>query len=486
MDYKKINKIIENFTKKQGGQFSLEDIFDELYDDFPNIDSNELNSLCVSNKKANLIEFIDSSDETQYIQRDVLFNGSQFCIKPTPSELENNILFPGHRFTPFCNGIITPKHIVLQDQNKLNMESKNFEIPLMEATVYHTLFGRMGMIESYSFENNENIKAIDEDGFETDITLTVFDMKSFYKENKIKADDILVVEVVNWKAGIAYIKKIVRSSKRKTNFASISNWVDEFMNAYEDVCMDFGAGTSAELQLERIFAQTPQLLESPVIHIGGALQLGDDIVIHEVAGKAVLWSPDDDPEESLSLTDLNVDHFDDSELSELDRTLLKFGVPYSTDEIDAIVRNEYYHKTGASHTQIFNKYFKNFEKTLGKNSLSIVKDYLAEVNKEIGDSYNVFVDNNAGVFRAKIIPLKVDMVNGLIKIENSVDDINDLPTKMILQFSEIMSFISQSLVMTNANDSIITKKELDSSLIRLRELDDHAHYIMDQISDYLK
>ena len=482
MDRAKLQSEIETFIDKKCERFRLTELADYLKIEFPELQVEELKFTCEAVKQLELVHYLDSINIDWYIRRDHLFNGSEFAIKVTKLELENNILFAGHRFMPFCNPNITPGNIILQDQSKNTVEHHGFDISILDAAIYHSLFGRLGMLGVYTFDNEDNSKKIEASGYEAFINLPVFDMTQFFADNKLSSDDLIIIEIMNWKAGLVRIKDIKRATDLQTNFAGINYWIEAFNESLVEVCDNFGVATTAEYQLERIFASDPMLLMEPVVHIGGALQLGHTFAIQDLGGNCVLWNKNEDPEECLSLTDYTDEPFDHSSEPMVDQVLIALGVPYSSGEIEALVRNEFFKKTNATVDQIYTLYFTLFKTDLGPDNITVIKDFIESVKDDVTSSYNAFADNNAGLLRTDLISLKVKMVEWLVVLEASINDINELPTKKILQFTEIMSYVTQSMLMCNNSNEVISKTELEVNLARLRELSDNATYLMEDIN----
>jgi len=484
MNSTELQTIIQNFMNTQSGSFSLVELYETLTKKVKELSLDELQHACETSKSLNLIHHYGETGIDRYISRPQLFNGAEFCVKPTALELEQKILFAGHRFMPFCNQNITPGNIILQNINKETIDRKDFQIELTDAAIFHSLFGRLGMLGIYTFDNAQNAIAIEDLGFDAKLTLPVFDMGNFFTENNIDTDDQLVVEVINWKAGLTRIKRINRASEQTNKFAEITDWIEAFNGSLGDVCQDFGVATTAELQLERTFAQMPKLLHNPTVHIGGAIALGHQVAIQDIGGNCILWDANEDPEEKLSLADYNNEPYDNSEEPLIDQIMIEHGIPYSSGELEAMVRNEFFSKGDVDINFLLDTYFSSFYQELDKAILSEIIKFFSETYADVKDTYNIFADNNAGKLRAELIRVKMKMVNWLVELESQISDINQLPTKKVLQFSEIMSYVTQSLTMCNNTDNVITADELKVNMGRLEELDEHVCYLMDDIAQF--
>lgn len=483
MDKVQLKDDLTKFVESLNKSFSFEQLLEVMVEESDDEVCKEIWKLCKSSRELELIHYFQGGQE-RFVRRNILFDGAQFCIKPTKAEIDGNLLFVGHRFMPFCNQNITPRNIIFQDKDKSILEKLDYKIPLEEAEIYYSLFGRLGMIGVYTFDHEENIRVIEEHGFESIITVPVFDMKSFYSDNKFKYDDIIIAEVINWKAGIAKVKDIKRSNELQNSFANITDWASEFSRAVRTVCKQFGPATTADKQLERVFASHPNLLIDPIIHIGGAIKLDRELAIQEVGGNCVLWDISEDPEECLSLLDYGEDSFDHSNEPLVDQIMIEQGIPYSSQEIEALIRNELFNKIYDGAEAVYSKYFSIFGNDIDTQNLSVIKSYIADVYDEIKQTYNPFADNNAGILRANLIKVKLKMVNWLIYVEDSEIDIEDLPTKRVLQFTEIMSYVTHSLTMCNDCERVISKQDLDITLKRLEELDEHVTILMKEIVEF--
>ena len=144
-------KELDNSTKKVIDKFNkwLTDNANSIW----GIDAEKLNALVVEwcqenrvdNEKISINELcygytnlLFNSYNYEYLNRKEVLTNSKFQILPTSLEKSLNILIPGHRFYPYCNGRLKPHEMtILVGGERVNITIRN--IPLAELRSYHSL-----------------------------------------------------------------------------------------------------------------------------------------------------------------------------------------------------------------------------------------------------------------------------------------------------------------------------------------------------------
>ena len=150
------------------------------------------------------VERFLESDETIFYDKEwncrtrrSFFNGRKFIITPDDWEISNGILFPGHRFVPFVAENVFPSTVELNLAGK-KREMKKFISPLGTCFHYHILLGSEQIFDFLLADDPAN-ESLKHHADKTDpVTLTVYDLADFYKENileQIEADGTMPLEL---------------------------------------------------------------------------------------------------------------------------------------------------------------------------------------------------------------------------------------------------------------------------------------------------
>ena len=119
--------LVEAFVDEAKGEFSMGDVIQNAAAAMGVKDKSKLKSL---DRKVTdflyeeypfpeLLTREDKSGEVYFVKPWEYFHHGRLCVKPMPFEIENKILFPGHRLMPFHDPDIPPYEARLTFEGKL-------------------------------------------------------------------------------------------------------------------------------------------------------------------------------------------------------------------------------------------------------------------------------------------------------------------------------------------------------------------------------
>ncbi|MDD5728252.1 MAG: hypothetical protein PHV59_06800 [Victivallales bacterium] len=193
-----------------------------------------------------------------YVLRDRFFTGREFIVTPNEIEIENNILFPGHRFCPFCSEKIFPSEIRLSEAgNNRKIKLREFFHDVTELMPCHILLGSEQIFDYFVADNPENKVLLTEKTKRRQVCLNVFDLENFYAEHEFTSGDALLVKIGDWRKGNFSFTYLSGTERRS---AKVKEWINELGRALETVIDRFGEYLEIPDQLRWAFFLGDDLL----------------------------------------------------------------------------------------------------------------------------------------------------------------------------------------------------------------------------------
>lgn len=150
--------------------------------------------------------FLKGLGELGYaVSRQSFFNGTCFKILPDAEEIKKGILLCGARFVPFASPEIFAGEYTLtsSDEPEKIIKTKKITGTFAGFCRPYLLLGRSETLDTLAAESTENykemcsVKSLDR----ANVSLTVYDLASFYKKHSFKTGDALMVKVDDWESG---------------------------------------------------------------------------------------------------------------------------------------------------------------------------------------------------------------------------------------------------------------------------------------------
>ena len=402
------------------------------------------------------------------------FKGAQFCIKPTKEEINKGILIPGHRFEPYIDYYVLPSSSELRDGKK-TISKRQIKSSIKQILPYHILLGIERMFEYLISDNSDNIPDLSKPfDINKEYTLTVMDMKDFYKKNKFKNGDMIIVKVEDYidaKLSISYYsekKATANKSKRKKWCKLFSQGLKFSIQQYEDA-MYISKEITTALLLHKNF-----LLNNPVITLDDFLEQSKKYYLKPWReNEYIIWDDSplpnfkDESDKDYEFEDFEEDYKSEdfknttpSKLDSIDILLAQLNVNINKPELESFIRNEFF--TGNQSKENLWKclFVKNINYTPEQEILlDAMKKYFDELWEKISNSYNLSDDKINGPVRRKALKIKEKLILWLRDIEPKLFDYGRIP-KVLEELLNESYLIKGIIMMLDDPDEIITKKEI--------------------------
>ncbi|WP_372369756.1 plasmid pRiA4b ORF-3 family protein [Candidatus Uabimicrobium sp. HlEnr_7] len=414
--------------------------------------------------------FYDNFKEL-YVPRSYFFKNTQFLIKPTTEEIREGILYPGHRFIPFCHWEVFPTACQLR-LGRRKLKTIQVKKRFQDILIYHTLLGKENIISYLLVDHEDNGEILSKPNIMIeDALLNVFDMKDFFASHNFEEGDSILVTVKDWVQGkytIEY-KKTINSDLDYHN--NKKQWIKNFEDKMLDTFKDEGTLTSIYEQLAIAFFKSgKEILKKPFAHIGGVLAVSEKIEIAPLGMTSILWHQGEAPEDAIDFDSVEYQIGMTGNADSIDGILQDLGVALNEQVVEAFIRDEFYTKR------------KDFKKALERClPMQIIEFYDEEQQKSFGKltkqlwnkiekSYNIFCDKHAGKYRNKALLTLEFYYTWLYSLEKKGIEEKNCPKRETLALGEMQVMLMHLVAGFNSGDSEDLVKQKDM-MIALEDID---------------
>jgi hypothetical protein len=403
------------------------------------------------------------------------YKNAKFCIKPTEEELELGILVPGHKFTPFLEWDIPPSEARIYSNHSL-FSSKKHKIIIADLLKYISYYPYG--VETY----------LDEEGTELDpeffkledsVSVNVFDFGKFYREHNFQYGDSLIFTLKDYIKGEFSVE--YRSAESSiSDMGSLLRWIALMEEGLENALLYYQLLLTTDEQLNFAYlANKDFLLEHPVIHIEGFLELSNRIKMTILNDNPIFLTDD------IKL-EMNADFnnkFDDfnlhnmlneknntniEELESLDDILMYLGHDLTSEEFEAYIKDELYHKSSSFE----NVWARCFEvKTLEFQEFALLEDNLRTQAKKlwnkISKNYEIKSDQEFGPIREKVLAMKDEHLQWIRSIMVQTNNFEAMFNEDFVKLAELSSYLSAIITLLNSKNPKLPWKNKQEAFSQL-------------------
>ncbi len=482
LDSKDIDAAVEAaLPAAENGRFSIADVLCPLAISPENMEAEEIRLERELDANDNLFK---DADENVYVIRSKFFAARKFIITPSELEIENNILFPGHRFCTFCAGKIFPSEITLLYKNSKNrLKTREFTHEVTELMPYHIFLGSEQIFDYFIAEHPVNMALLDEKTSQRSVTLNVFDLEEFYKNNDFTSGDALLLTIKDWTEGIFCFSYLSGSERRNSK---VKTWINELGRAVEMVIDRFEA-----------YLEIPDQLR-------WAFFMGDDLLWGEAAGSLDEFYTNSDRikinfsnashtilARKIAARDENINIPEDvgisrGKIGSLNELLADVDSPLKAVELDAYIMSQCYQ--GNPDFDMF------FRRCFGMNKLSFADDaqeviflnYLEDRWETIFGQYNRHDDKLKAELREQILELIDERLELLESLKSMDISPEQLPEQEMKKIAEVAVYCTELLEVLNSESHTLMEadsEEIAESIDRMGEIQSKQ---ITKIHSYLK
>lgn len=267
--------------------------------------------------------------EDYYVPRHHVFAKARFRMCPLPPEIEQGILYPGHRFSPFCHPQMAVDEFTVVDDREDPVTYRTVESELDEIAVYHTLMP----MSHVPF-------LMPEDGARPpQVWLNALDLADWYGRHDFQEGDTVICTVLDLSNGIYQIE-----------YASLQDMQDEFAQvrrseiATEEAIAELIAAPDPnmliETQLFHAYARTDRsVLQNPGRHLGAVLSESERITWTNDGSYCYLHGTDIDPHQEILKQAATEDRSPKGKGNTVGSILDDLGIAVSVEELKAMIRD---------------------------------------------------------------------------------------------------------------------------------------------------
>ena len=482
VDSKDIDTAVEAaLTAAKDGIFSTADVLGRLTIAPENMEAEEIRLERELDADNNLFK---DTEKNVYVMRSKFFTGREFIITPSEIEIDNDILFPGHRFCIFCNDEIFPSEIDLIDEkNKKSLKTREFKHEVTELMPYHIFLGSEQIFDYFIADNLANKALLEEKSSHRDVTLNVFDLKEFYAKNKFTSGDALLIKIADWDKGIFSFSYHCGMERRSSN---VKAWTNELGSAVEVVIDRFEEYLEIPDQLRWAFFVSDDLLWGKNTGSLDEFYLKSDRIeinfsnsSHAIlARKITVQDNNMDVPENVGISR--------GKISSLGELLEDVDSPLKAVEIDGYIMSQFFQ--GAPDFDAF------FRRCFGMKKLSFADDaqeiiflnYLEDRWETISAQYNLHDDRPKAQLREQLLEF-IDERLELLESLSSMDIAPEqLPEQEMKKLAEVSIYFIELLEVLNSENHTLQEEESEEFAEAIGKMGDIQSEQITKINSYLK
>lgn len=456
------------------GVFRLDDVYRELH---------ARKSKGLSERIERLLEADDTLFELEgvYTGRGEYFTGAEFLITPDDKEIEEGVLFPGHRFTPFVDAEVFPSEVKLSN-GKTAFAVRPFEGALAELFPYHMLMGSEQVFDFFIAEHPDNSR-IAADARGTDrITLNVFDLKAFFAESNFSSGDALLCRVDDYAAGLVSCKylagdKRTDAARRKYCAAlekAVLEVVDRFAN-YFDI---------PEQLRWSFFLGGKTLLAKPAASLDEFIRCASLIEINFDAGHTVLArraaETDGEADGTVEIPEgVGVSR---GETNDLEALLCEIGIALTPVEIDSYILDCCYTRE-LDFDSFYARCFGRDELGFSDEAQRVVfLNYVEERFEFLTENYDRVSDEPKGDVRGTILEILDEKNLFLAELKRDPEALEKIDSDKLRRLAEITLYCDNLLELLNSAAHTFEEGEAEAMSETIGDLAETQHDLLESIN----
>lgn len=171
------------------------------------------------------------------VTRSSFFNGCEFIITPDEWEINQKLLFPGHRFVPFIPESVFPSDVELSFEG-MELPKRQVTVPLGKIFYYHCLLGSEQIFDFMIAENPANSFLAKHQSDNEPVTLNVFDLQTIFSQGDFSFGDALLCQVTDCEKGKIACSVLTAdkrsAAERKARIQALDNAIKQVWEEFGD------------------------------------------------------------------------------------------------------------------------------------------------------------------------------------------------------------------------------------------------------------
>ena len=410
------------------------------------------------------------------------FRNFEFPVTPDAWEIENGILFPGHRFAPFVAPEIFPSEVRFTAADGAEPERREVTAPLSQIFHYHLLLGSEQVFDFFLADSPANAGIRNSAKPADMVTLNVFDLSRFYREHDFRRGDALLCKVVDYDAGQVEFRHLPGDRRRESELAAYVEQFDKaldlvidrfenYLEIPEQLCWAFYCGREFLPPAEQAASCDEYLHRTMAVELRCD---GDHTVLDR-------RQTEHDDEYLPELPDGM--RFSRGETGEITALLREIGSPLSPVEIDSFILDNCY-----ARELEFEDFF---ARAFGREKLHFVDEgqqavfynYIEDRFEELTGNYNRVDDELKAPLRSTIMELVGDRLEFFDFLESAGEKLDRLPEEKVHRLAEVSMQLVEILKMLNDPRFTPDEAELDQLSETIEQRADDQEALIAELSD---
>lgn len=399
------------------------------------------------------------------------FSRIPFAITPEKWEIEQGVIFPAGRLTPFLTQEIFPSdaEFIFDDEE---LPKREITIPFTEALHYNVLIGHEQILDYLDADSPANSGLRRNFAPTTPVTMTVFDCRELFRELRFKEGDALICQLTDPDEGIFEIKY---QSAAERSSAQRGKWILDFENAMDKVVKNFRDYLEIPDQIGWAFYYGGAETANAAASVEEFMSESDRIEIRTDGDHAVLslydvssepeQTPDQELPEGLSISA--------GETSDFGAMLKEIGTDLTPDEIDGFILDNCAARD-INFDRFFARSFPHVQlKYADEAQEAVFLNILEERFEDMTEHYNRAGDENKAPLRSTIMELVED------RLEYFADEECGHSGCSCSEIKTVYAKLNDILKHLNSESFDPSAEELDQLQSRVEKLADKLEALMD-------
>ncbi len=396
-----------------------------------------------------------------FIPRHVALKGAEFRVTPLEEEVTGGHLVPGHRFMPFLSWDVFSPEAVLRLPDGSSVSTHTVVQSALDVNRFLLFYGETGAIDYLLNDSDENETAL-LPPFDGSVTVTVFDLKSFFAQCGFKAGDSLMLTVEDWQDGVFSVR-YVPAKKGAVDFTEPRDWVEALRDGFDETIPDAELDHDCNEQMARMLwlaecnEDASSVLSNPPLSLAAFFNMQKDLTIQTSGHVSFFW-PKDMSVESRMVNSLATEDLEPE--SELDALLALLGLSVNSDEAEAYMRDAL-SRGEQSSDAVLGRMIQG--RTLHFQTANEQKDFMRlwrELWDKVRSAYLPAKDSHSEV-RAVFLDLNDQCLKVLRELDQtSPDPMAVMTNPATLQLGELSGLIGSVLVVCNQDEEDVEAFQL--------------------------
>lgn len=419
-----------------------------------------------------------------FTSRAAFFRNYEFILTPDEWEIQEGILFPGHRFAAYVSPSVFPSETRLRDPEGKPFPERQITAPISQIFHYHILLGSEQLFDFFTAESAANAHLSRQLRQDFPVTLNVFDLMDFYREHQFAIGDALLCRVTDWETGQVVVSPLPADERKESDR---KQWIAAYEKALEPVFSRFESYAEIPEQLsyacftgagELPAAEKSASLDEFVRRTGQVeIRFDSD---HTVLAKRQAEADDEPaglPEGVL---------FSRGETGEIGALLREIGSPLTPIEIDSYILDCCYARELDFEDFFARAFGREKLKFVDEGQQAVFYNHIEERFEELTETYNRVDDEPKAPLRSTILELVDDRLAFFDFLESLGKSASELPKDGMKELAALSAQLDEILKFLNDPGYTPEPGELDrlEETVELRT--DEAEALLSRLTDHFE